>query len=48
MGYAQNAAAAVACAVRTWMTDEPQEAVWGARQVYEAADYAAQHALPMA
>ncbi|WP_206750890.1 MULTISPECIES: hypothetical protein, partial [unclassified Cryobacterium] len=41
-GYAQNAVAAVAYAARTWLTDEPQEAVWAARQVYEAADYAAQ------
>lgn len=46
MGYGQNAAAAVAYVVRTWLTDDPQEGVWGARQVYEAADYAAQHSLP--
>lgn len=46
MGYGQNAAAAVAYAVRTWLTDDPQEGVWGTRQVYEAADYAAQHSLP--
>lgn len=41
-GYGQNAIAAVAYAARTWLTDQPQEAVWAARQLYEAADYAAQ------
>jgi hypothetical protein len=41
-GYAQNGIAAIAYAARTWLTDDPQEAVWAARQVYEAADYAAQ------
>jgi Protein of unknown function (DUF416) len=46
MGYGQNAAAGVAYAVRTWLTDDPQEAAWAARQIYEAADYAAQHARP--
>lgn len=46
MGYGQNAAAAVAYAVRTWLTEDPQEGVWAARQVYEAADYAAQRSLP--
>lgn len=46
MGYGQNAAAAVAYAVRTWLTEDPQEGVWGARQVYEAADYAAQRSMP--
>jgi hypothetical protein len=46
MGYGQSAVAGIAYAVRTWLTDDPQEAVWAARQVYEAADYAAQHALP--
>jgi Protein of unknown function (DUF416) len=44
-GYAQNAAASVAYAVRTWLTDDPQEAAWAARQVYEAADYAAQQPM---
>ncbi|WP_136518153.1 DUF416 family protein [Cellulomonas telluris] len=44
MGYGQNAVAAVAYAVRTWLSDDPQEAVWAARQVYEAADLAAQDA----
>ncbi|MBD7918829.1 DUF416 family protein [Cellulomonas sp. Sa3CUA2] len=43
-GYAQSAIAAVVYAARSWLTDDPQEAVWAARQVYEAADYAAQHA----
>lgn len=41
-GYAQSAAAAVAYAVRSWLTGDPQEAAWAARQLYEAADYAAQ------
>jgi hypothetical protein len=40
-GYGQNAAAAAAYAIRTWLTDDPQEAAWAARQVYEVADYAA-------
>lgn len=40
MGYGQNAAAATAYAVRAWLTDDPQEAAWAARQVYELADYA--------
>lgn len=43
MGYGQNAAACVAYAVGTWLTGDPQEAVWAGRQVFEAADYAAQH-----
>lgn len=46
MGFGQNGAAAVAYAVRTWLTDDPQEAVWAARQVYEAADYASLAAAP--
>lgn len=46
MGYGQNAAAAVAYAVRTGLIDDPQQAAWAARQVYEAADYAALHAYP--
>ena len=46
MGYGQNAAAAVAYAVRTWLTDDPREAAWAARQAYEAADYAALCAHP--
>ncbi len=36
---AQNAAAAVAYALRTALLDDPQQAVWGARQLYEAGDY---------
>jgi len=43
-GYAQNAIAAIAYAARTWTTDSAQEAVWSARQVYEAADLAAHYA----
>ena len=39
-GYGQNAAAAAAYAIRTWLTDDAQEAAWAARQVYELADYA--------
>lgn len=45
-GYAQNAAACAAYAVRTWLTDDPQEAAWASRQVYELADYAVQQLLP--
>ena len=41
-GYGQNAAACAAYAVRTWLSNDPQEAVWAARQAYEAADYVAQ------
>jgi hypothetical protein len=41
-GYAQNAIAAIAYASRAWLSDDPQEAVWAARQLYEAADYGAQ------
>ena len=39
MGYAQNGAAAVAYAIRTWLTDDAQDATWAARQVQEAAEY---------
>lgn len=42
-GYGQNAAAAAAYAIRTWLTGDPQEAAWAARQVYELADYAVLH-----
>lgn len=38
--YGQNGAAAVSYALSTWRTDDPQRAVWAARQVYEVADYA--------
>lgn len=41
-GYAQNGIAAIAYAIRSWLGDDPQDAVWAARQVYEAADYGAQ------
>jgi len=44
--YGQHGAAAVAYAVRTWLADNPAEAGWAARQVYEAADYAAQQGQP--
>jgi uncharacterized protein YjaG (DUF416 family) len=44
-GYAQNAAAAVAYALRTRLTDNPQEAAWGARQANDFADYVAQRQL---
>lgn len=47
-GYAQNGIAAIAYAVRAWLSDDPQEAVWAARQVYEAADYGAQQSQPAA
>lgn len=36
--YAEDAAAAIAYALRARMTDDPQEAAWAARRVYEAAD----------
>lgn len=45
-GYAQNGIAAIAYAIRSWLSDDPQEAVWAARQVYEAADYGAQRSRP--
>jgi hypothetical protein len=44
-GYAQNAAASVAYAARTWLTDDPQAAAWAGWQVYEAADYGAQQPM---
>ena len=43
-GYGENAAAAVAYAIRTWLTDDPQEAAWAAFQMYEVAEYAATQA----
>ncbi|WP_181762763.1 DUF416 family protein [Rhodococcus spelaei] len=45
-GYGQNAAAAAAYAVGTWLTDDPQEAALAAYQVYELADYAVQQINP--
>ena len=36
---AQNAAAGAAYALRTWLLDSSQEAVWSCRQLHEAADY---------
>ncbi|TDW31098.1 uncharacterized protein DUF416 [Cryobacterium psychrophilum] len=44
--YGQNGAAAVSYALSTWRTDDPQNAVWAALQVYEAADYAFWQANP--
>jgi uncharacterized protein YjaG (DUF416 family) len=44
-GYAQNAAACAAYAVRAWLTDDAQEAAWAARQAYEVSDHAAQQLL---
>jgi len=46
VGYAQHAAAAAAYAVRTWLTDDPQEAAWAARQVYDLADFAVLQSVP--
>lgn len=40
--FAQNAAASVAYALRAWLSGDSQDAVWAARQVYEAADYLVQ------
>jgi hypothetical protein len=39
---AQNAIACVAYVLRTWETEDPQDAVWAARQLYEAADFIVQ------
>lgn len=36
--YAEDAGAAVTFAVRTWLSCDPQNAVWAARRVYEALD----------
>ena len=44
--YAGNAASAAAYAVRTWLTNEPQEAAWAARQLFDAADLAYFQANP--
>jgi len=43
---AQNAAAAVAYALRTCPSGDVQEATWAARQVHEAADYLVQLVQP--
>ena len=45
-GCAQNAATAAAYAVRAWLTNDPQEAAWAGRQVYELADYAVLQSMP--
>lgn len=39
-GFAQNAAAAVAYAARTWCHDSSEDAAWAALQVYQTADLA--------
>lgn len=44
--YAGNAAAAAAYAVRTWLTNDSQEAAWAARQLFDAADLAYFQANP--
>ena len=36
--YAEDAAAALAYALRCWRTDDPQEAAWAARRAFEAVD----------
>lgn len=35
----ENAGAAVCYALRCWATGDPQEAIWGARQLYDLADF---------
>jgi hypothetical protein len=37
-----DAVASVACALRSWLKDSPQEAAWAARRAYEAQDQVAQ------
>jgi hypothetical protein len=44
---AQNGAAAVAYALRTWLSKDAKEAVWAARQLYEAGDYLVQIGAPI-
>lgn len=44
--YAGNAAAAAAYALRSWLTNDPQEAAWAARQLFDAADLAYFQANP--
>lgn len=43
--YGQNGLAALAYAARTVLTDDSQEAVWAAQQLYEATDVAAQQVV---
>jgi hypothetical protein len=45
-GYAGNAAAAACYALRTWLTNDPQQAAWAARQIFDAADLAYFQANP--
>jgi hypothetical protein len=47
-GYAQNSAACVAYAVRTWSSDDAQEAVNAAWQIFELVDYLGQFDVPVA
>jgi len=44
---AQNAVASVAYALRTWVRDDPQQVVWCARQLYDAADVIVQQRAPV-
>lgn len=44
--YAGNAAAAAAYALRVWITDDAQHAVWAALQLFDAADFAYFQANP--
>jgi uncharacterized protein YjaG (DUF416 family) len=44
-GFAENAAAAVAYALRTRLTDDPQHAAVTARQAYDVADFVVQRQL---
>jgi len=45
--YAEDAAAALAYALRARLTCDPQEAAWECRRVYEAADHFATTGLPI-
>ena len=44
--FAQNAAAAVAYALRTLLSGDSQNGVWAARQLYEAADFVVRASTP--
>lgn len=44
---AQNAAAAVAYALRAWLSADAQDGVWAARQAYELVDFLAQAGSPV-
>jgi len=47
LAVAQNAVASVAYALRTWLQNDPQQAVWAARQLYDAADVIVQQGAPV-